>query len=85
MAKGTDYHPGKVIKKDILPQIFSQIVPIRVKKLSNTNFISSRHIKKEKALLAVDIRRSNSPFLSSLLWVGVGGGGGIGIMDRGII
>ena len=30
-------------------QIFSQIVSMRVKKLSNTNFISSRHVKREKA------------------------------------
>ena len=31
--------------------------------LSNTNFISSRHIKKEKALLPVDVRRSKTPLL----------------------
>ena len=29
----------------VLPKIFNQIVSIRVKKLSNTIFISSRHIK----------------------------------------
>ena len=29
-------------------QIFSQIVSMRAKKLSNTNFLSSRHVKREK-------------------------------------
>ena len=66
-------------------QIFSQIVPITVRKLSNTNFLSSRHIKKEKALLLVDIRRSNSPFLKLPIMGGGGGGRGSGIMGRGII
>ena len=48
---------------DGFAQIFSQIVSIRVKKLSKTNFISSRHIKKEKALVPVDVRRSKTPLL----------------------
>ena len=39
-------------------QIFSQIVAMRVKKLCNTNFISARHVKREKALLPVDVRRA---------------------------
>ena len=43
-------------------QIFSQIVSIKVKKLSNTNFISSRHVKREKASLPVDVRRSRTHF-----------------------
>lgn len=43
--------------------IFSQIVSIRVKKLCNTNFISSRHIKRENALLPVDVLRSKTPLL----------------------
>ena len=47
----------------VLAKIFSQIVSIRVKKLSNTNFISSRHIKGEKASLPVDVRRSKTPSL----------------------
>ena len=58
--------------EDGFAQIFSQIVPIRVRKLSNTNFTSLRHIKKEKSLLLVDVRRSNSPFIS---YYGGGGGG----------
>ena len=44
-------------------QMFSQIVSVRIKKLSNTNFISSRHIKKEKASLPVDVRRSKTLLL----------------------
>ena len=48
---------------DGFAQIFSQIVSIRVKKLSNTNFISSRHIKREKSSLPVDVRRSKTSFL----------------------
>ena len=43
--------------------IFSQILSIRVKKLCNTNFILSRHIKRENALLPVDVRRSKTPLL----------------------
>ena len=43
--------------------IFSQIVSIRLKKLYNTNFISSRHIKRENALLTVDVRLSKTPLL----------------------
>ena len=38
-------------------QISSQVVSIRVKKPGNTNFVSSRHIKREKASLPVDVRR----------------------------
>ena len=48
---------------DGFAQIFNQIVSIRVKKLSNTNFISSRHIKREKSSLPVDVRRSKTSFL----------------------
>ena len=48
---------------DDFVQIFSQIVSIRVKKLSNTNFISSRHIKREKSSLPVDVRRSKASLL----------------------
>ena len=44
-------------------QIFSQIASITVKKLRNTNFISSRHVKREKTLLPVDVRRSKTPLL----------------------
>ena len=48
---------------DGFAQIFNQIVSIRVKKLSNTNFISSRHIKREKSSLPVDVRRSKTSLL----------------------
>ena len=44
-------------------QIFSQIASITVKKLRNTNFISSRHVKRENTSLPVDVRRSKTPLL----------------------
>ena len=69
--------------EDGFAQIFSQIVPIRVRKLSNTNFTSLRHIKKEKSLLLVDVRRSNSPYHK--LPIMGGGGGGESVLGRGVI
>ena len=47
----------------VFSQIFNQIVSIRVKKLSNTNFISSRHIKREKSSLPLEVRRSKTSLL----------------------
>ena len=44
-------------------QVFSQITSLTVKKLRNSNFISSRHVKRENALLPVDVRRSKTPLL----------------------
>ena len=44
-------------------QIFSQIASITVKKLRNTNFISSRHVKGENTSLPVDVRRSKTSLL----------------------
>ena len=44
-------------------QIFSQIASITAKKLRNTNFISSRHVKRENTSLPVDVRRSKTPLL----------------------
>ena len=44
-------------------QIFSQIASITVKKLRNTNFISSRHVKRENTSLSVDVRRSKTSLL----------------------
>ena len=44
-------------------QIFSQIVSIRANKLSNTNFVSSRHVTRGKASLPVDVRRSKTSLL----------------------
>ena len=41
-------------------QIFSQIASITVKKLRNTNFISSRHVKRENTSLPVDVRCSKT-------------------------
>ena len=51
----------------VFAQIFSQIAFITVKKLRNTNFISSRHVKRENATLPVDVRRSKTPLLELLL------------------
>ena len=44
-------------------QIIGQIVSIRVKKLSNTNLVASRYIKREKGLLPVDVRGSKTSLL----------------------
>ena len=57
---------------DGFAQIFSQIVSIRVKKLSNTNYIASRHITREKSSLPVDVRCSKT----SLLKLPISRGGG---------
>ena len=59
---------------DGFAQIFSQIVSIRVKKLSNTNYIASRHITREKSSLPVDVRRSKTSLLKLPVNKGVGGG-----------
>ena len=42
-------------------QIFSQIVSTSVKKLSNTNFMASRHIKRENSSLPLVVRLSKTP------------------------
>ena len=44
-------------------QIFGQIVSVRVKSLSNTDLVSSRHIKREKGSLQVYVRRSKTTLL----------------------
>ena len=44
-------------------QIFSQIASITVEKLRNTNFISSRHVKRENTSLPVDVCRSKTSLL----------------------
>ena len=44
-------------------QIFSQIASITVKKLKNTNFLSSRHVKRENTSLPVDVRHSKTSLL----------------------
>ena len=47
----------------VFAQIFSQIASITVKKLKNTNFISSRHVKRENTSLPVDVRHSKTSLL----------------------
>ena len=44
-------------------QIFGQIASITVKKLRKTNFISSRHVKRENTSLPVDVRGSKTSLL----------------------
>ena len=44
-------------------QIFGQIVSIRATKFSNTNLEESRHFKREKKSVLVDMRRSKAPLL----------------------
>ena len=40
-----------------------QIVSVRIKSLSNTDLVSSRHLKREKGSLPVDVRRSKTSLL----------------------
>ena len=47
----------------IIGQWFDSNVFTRAKKLSNTNFLASRHKKREKASLSVDVRRSKTSLL----------------------
>ena len=54
-------------------RIFEQIFSIRVNVPSNTNLAASRHIKKEKALLTVDVRRLKTPLLKGGLQLSFGG------------
>ena len=46
-------------------QILRRFVSIRVKALSGTNLVASRHVKREKASLLFDVRGSKTllPFL----------------------
>ena len=44
-------------------ETLGQIVFIREKKLSNTNLLASRHMRREKASLSVDVRRSKTSLL----------------------
>ena len=44
-------------------QIFGQFVSVRVKTLSNTNLVASRHIKREKDSFLVDVRHSKMTLL----------------------
>ena len=48
---------------NVFAKIFGQIVCIRVKKHGKTNVVASRHIKRQKVLLPVELRRSKTPFL----------------------
>ena len=47
----------------ILNKMFGQIVPIRVKTLSNKNLVASRKFKIEKGSLPVDLRRLKTSLL----------------------
>ena len=47
-----------------LVETLGLIVFIREKTLSNTNLLASRHIKREKASLPVDVRRSKTSLLN---------------------
>ena len=47
-------------------QIFGQILSVRVKSLSNTDLVSSRHLKREKGSLPVDVRRCLSSLIRSI-------------------
>ena len=40
---------------NVFPQMFGPIVSIRVKTLSKTRLVASRHIKREKVSLPVDL------------------------------
>ena len=44
-------------------QLFGQIVSVRVNTLSHTNLVASRHIKREKSSLSVEVRRSKTLLL----------------------
>ena len=55
-------------------QIFGQIVSIRVKTLSNTNLVTSRHIKREKRSLPVDMRLSKTSLEYLNAWNRLDGG-----------
>ena len=55
-------------------QIFGQIVSIRVKTLSSTNLVTSRHIKREKRSLPVHMRRSKTSVEYLNAWNRLDGG-----------
>lgn len=42
----------------VLPRFRGQIVSVRVKTLGNTNLVASRYVRREKAPVLVDLRRS---------------------------
>ena len=44
-------------------QMFGQIVSVRVKTLSDTDLVASRHLKREKGSLPVDVRGSKTLLL----------------------
>ena len=50
----------------VFEQILGQIVSLRVKTLSNTNLVASRHINAEKSSLPVDMHRPKTLLLSKL-------------------
>ena len=56
-------HVNRTCTSCTLNQILRQIVSIRVKTLSNTNLVGSRHIKREKGSLPVDVCRSETSLI----------------------
>ena len=50
----------------LLPKYWA-IVSIRVKKLSNTNLVASKHTDREKASLPVDVRGSKTSLLPTVV------------------
>ena len=50
----------------VFEQILGQIFSLRVKTLSNTNLVASRHIKGEKSSLPVDMHRPKTLLLYEL-------------------
>ena len=47
--------------------MFGKIISTRIKTLTNTNLVASRHIIRETASLPVDILRSKMPLLKRLI------------------
>ena len=45
---------------------FEQVASVIVKKLSNTNLLASKHIKREKTSLPIDMRHSKTPLLQGV-------------------
>ena len=45
---------------------FAQVASFRVKKVSNTHLLASRHVKREKTSLPIDMRHSKTPLLQGV-------------------
>ena len=51
--------PFALLRHDF-EQTFGQIVSVKVKTLSNRDLVASRHLKREKGSLPVDVHRSKN-------------------------